>query len=758
MALQQAGVQMIAAGAGPFVNNITAGENSVIKFTQVIRQSASTADQSGGRFSAFGEVVTGALRRVGEIGVNAMIGLGQSIAGAAGEALTAYASYERLGSSLQSLVAREIVSSGGAKDLASAQGLAAGKAQELLGWVQQLAVQSPFEQEQVAKAFKTATAYGFVANSALTLQEQQKQGVITSQRLTQAMIDFASGSGADAYAMDRIALALGQIKARGKLAGGEVLQLVEAGIPVRDILAKAFGTTTDKVVEMQEKGLIPADKAINAIVTSLEQDFGGAAARQAGTFSGLISSLNDIKTVGLREFFTGTFQAIQPYLNTFVSTLSSPEMLANIKNIGTQVGTFVAQMIPQIITFGTQFVTSIQEIATWVQGTLIPALTQVWSFISANILPIGTGLAYLVAQALVPAVSAFGVTLLTVTIPALVATVSAMLPIIVTAAAIVAGVALLKAAWESDFGGIRTAVTQFWEQTAKPAFEELQRWLSDNIPKAVQAASDFFNNVLVPAGKQVWSFIQTQLLPIIEDLVEWLIANIPPAVQSAADFFNNTLLPALNDIWSFIQNSVIPLLESLANVLSAIVGKAVEALAGLWQNVLQPALEDIWSFIQDSLIPTLNNIVTKAIDIITPGINSFKTTVLDPLVGVFNSIGGAIDGVIGWLNSLATSISNIQLPDWLTPGSPTPFEIGLWGINKALAEFSGSQIPDVRRALDDLALAESRRIATPIPAGLAAGYATTTTVTNTKAYNLTLAGQYNPDRVSYNFAVMEALG
>jgi phage tail tape-measure protein len=88
------------------------------------------------------------------------------------------------------------------------------------------------------------------------------------------------------------------------------MQLTGAGVPVREILAKSFNITTAELQTMISKGLVPADKAIEAIVSSLEEDFGGAAKRQAGTFSGLISSLSDIKEVGLREFFTGTFQAV----------------------------------------------------------------------------------------------------------------------------------------------------------------------------------------------------------------------------------------------------------------------------------------------------------------------------------------------------------------------------------------------------------------------------------------------------------------
>lgn len=267
----------------------------------------------------------------GILSANFLTGIANGIADITKQALDGYASYERLGMALTSLTAREIVNNGQASSLGEAWDIASQKAAELQGWVQQLAIKSPFKQSDIAGAFKQAMAYGFTTDQA--------------QRLTVAMVDFSSATGASGDIMDRISLALGQIRARGKLAGQEINQLTETGIPVRQILAKSFGVTTGELETMISKGLVPANKAIAAITTSLEQDFGGAAEKQANTFSGLISSLQDIKEVGLREFFSGTFQAVQPYLQSFVDTMSSPEMMTNIKAIGGGIGNFAKNAI-----------------------------------------------------------------------------------------------------------------------------------------------------------------------------------------------------------------------------------------------------------------------------------------------------------------------------------------------------------------------------------------------------------------------------
>lgn len=282
----------------------------------------------------------------GIISAQTLTSIANGIANIGREALDSYANFERLGMSLQSLSARELMNTGAAKNMTDAMAQAAPIAKDLQGWITKLAIQSPFDQDGVAIAFRTALAYGFTTKEA--------------QRLTQATIDFASASGGSTETMNRIGLALGQIKAKGRLAGQEMLQLTEAGLPVRDILAKAFGVTTEELIKMQEKGLIPADQAIEAITKSLENDFGGAAKAQANTFSGLLSSLQDIRKVGLRELFGGVFKAAQPALEKFTATLSSPEFMAALSRIGEEAGKFIGPMIAGIGEFFAKVGTVIQ--------------------------------------------------------------------------------------------------------------------------------------------------------------------------------------------------------------------------------------------------------------------------------------------------------------------------------------------------------------------------------------------------------------
>lgn len=289
-------------------------------------------DNFSGVLGNFGSIITGvesAIRLAGD----ALRFFGDM----ALEGLDAISSYERLGLALETLVAKELLATGEFENMTDALAQATPQAQILLDQLQEIAIKSPFTLEGVANAFRMAQAYGFTADEAM--------------RLTQAMIDFAAGTGASEQTMSQIALALGQIEAKGKLAGQEVLQLVNAGLPVTQILADAFGKTTAEIEKMRSDGLIPAQDAIEAITVYLETNFAGAAERQATSWAGLMGTFADIKQMGLREFFGGMFDVLQPLAVTLSEFLQT-EGLQKLGEWGTKLGEFTEKFVSLFITPG----------------------------------------------------------------------------------------------------------------------------------------------------------------------------------------------------------------------------------------------------------------------------------------------------------------------------------------------------------------------------------------------------------------------
>src|SRR5947207_4164996 len=74
MALEQAGVQLVALGSSEFDRSLAAASASVNQFS-------SAANQASGRVASSGGVRTGALRQVGALAVNALAAAGAAIVG-----------------------------------------------------------------------------------------------------------------------------------------------------------------------------------------------------------------------------------------------------------------------------------------------------------------------------------------------------------------------------------------------------------------------------------------------------------------------------------------------------------------------------------------------------------------------------------------------------------------------------------------------------------------------------------------------------
>lgn len=385
--------------------------------------------------------------------VGALVGYGQT-------AVQSYAENERLGLSLETLIAREKTHADATLSMKTALEQAAPAAQELLKWNQQLAINSPFDEQGVAAAFRTVEAYGFVSDSA-------DKAAITAKRLTQDLVDFTAGSGQTTDVLNRIAASLGQIQSTGQLSGREVRELALAGLNIDQVLGAALGKTTEQIVKLREQGAIPANVAIQAIAHSIEQDFGGAALRQAGTISGLINSLEDLQKVGAREFLGPAIKAAQPYVQQLVDTLQTPAAKENINALGAAIGTLAGEAIPALISTGAGAVKLVEAIGTEGQP--------VFQFLHDYALPLISGLATALAVEFVPA--------LVLAIPEIVATGVAAATAAAPFAALGLIIASVAAAYQDFEGKIKGVTDQVLAQS--PAYQA-----SEQAVKDYNAASD----------------------------------------------------------------------------------------------------------------------------------------------------------------------------------------------------------------------------------------------------------------------------
>lgn len=134
---------------------------------------------------------------------------------------------------------------------------------------------------------------------------------------------------------------------------------------------------------------------------------------------------------------------------------------------------------------------------------------------------------------------------------------------------------------------------------------------------------------------------------------------------------------------------------------------------GAIEEVLSPPIDDLKRAFAD-LGETLGEFfVVLGIDTGKGHLREFlDSLVVGASVLFIIRLRNAIEGLarnIDWLNEVLTPlaknwdiIGKLVLPPWLTPGSPTPFELGLRGITDAMTDLNTFGAPQLRAAIGDL--------------------------------------------------------
>ena len=289
-----------------------------------------------------------------------------------------------------------------------------------------------------------------------------------------------------------------------------------------------------------------------------------------------------------------------------------------------------------------------------------------------------------------------GLAIASVVVPAIAGIIAAAAPLILTAVALIAGVALLRKAWESDFGGIRTfvletltqirawwaehgeqviaTVTGFlqtvWEtiQTVfttvqafiSTALAAIQAWWSEHgeqvkatiagfmesaratIQTIITAISTIISTVL-GAIQAWWSTHGEQVNAIVTGFMELVRAAIETATTAISTIIS-TVLGAIQGFWqahgeeimafaSSAWETIQTIIDSALGIIQGIIKAVTSALKGDWHS-FGLALEDIW----DRLWETLKSILNTAWE----GIKALVSIGLDAVVNLVTGIGSRL--------------------------------------------------------------------------------------------------------------------
>ena len=194
------------------------------------------------------------------------------------------------------------------------------KTKQIIQELQQLGAVTPFTSSELIDAAKRLQAFGVEGDKV----------VETTRRL-------ADVSGATGAELQGLVTAYGQVQAKGRLQGEELLQFQERGIGLQGELQKMYGLSGQELQKALAKGRISAEAVEVAIIrlTNAGGKYANGAIAQSDTLNGKFSTLMDniemlAKKIGqvLEPAIKGILNTVTGIVDKLSKFLDDPELKA----------------------------------------------------------------------------------------------------------------------------------------------------------------------------------------------------------------------------------------------------------------------------------------------------------------------------------------------------------------------------------------------------------------------------------------------
>lgn len=486
-------------------------------------------------------------------------------------------------------------------------------------------------------------ASGFAVNAASDLEETKNKAVVVFGDMADSVIanaeraDKALGLSQRQY-LD-YASSLQAALTAGGMGVAESAQLAERAVQHFADLASFHNASAEDVAVAWQSAIRGQYEPIQRYFPFITDEY----LKTYGVANGMLEDNVGALTANQRAVLINAIaldEQLNPALNDFAETSDGAANKQRI--LQAQAENAAATLGNQLLPYAIRFMEILSELISRFEA-LTPQQQQWVVIIGAIVAAIGPLL--MIVGSLITAFTAIAGALAAVTAPMLIA--------VAVIAAIAAAFYLLYLAWINNWGGIQEKVAA------------------------------------------VWAVLQ----PIFQNILTWFSINIPLAIETLANFWTMRLLPAIMAVWSWMSAVLFPFFQALGNFLGAVFTVALTAMAGIWQNVLQPALLAVMNVLAGQVMPVFQALADFWQGVLQPIVSTLADWIGGALVGAFNGLTNTLRGVSEWLNTIASALSSMSLPSWMTPGSPTPWEIGLLGVNDALKKVSNIGLPNLDSSL-----------------------------------------------------------
>jgi tape measure domain-containing protein len=168
----------------------------------------------------------------------------------------------------------------------------------MISGLMQFSAVTPFRFAGLEDAARLLTAMGVSADKVLPLLTDIGNAV--------------SATGRGAEGMQRVAYVMGEIQSLGQVDDRVLRQLtIDGGIPAFEMLAQAMHVSTQEVRKLASEGKITSDQFMEIFHDFVSQNWGDMMAKQARTFNGALTTLQDNTQIAIATAFDPLFEKLR---------------------------------------------------------------------------------------------------------------------------------------------------------------------------------------------------------------------------------------------------------------------------------------------------------------------------------------------------------------------------------------------------------------------------------------------------------------
>ena len=480
------------------------------------------------------------------------------------------------------------------------------KAIEQMKWLQDFAKSSPFDYKGLDEASTSMMGMGI---------ELEKV-----RNWLPVLGDVAGVLGGGTETINGVAIALGQMNAKGKVSAEEMMQLAERGVNAWGFLAEGMGLSVAEVQKLSSEGKILAEDALPLIIAGMEKTFGG----------GMQTYMKS--TVGQAQQAQEAFQQLSGQLTKGVYQW------------------FGANVLP-LINDG------LQALSDTFSGGLIDGFQKLWD---------SSTQAKIVLFALAGIITGVLIGAFVLVAPAVASAVVAFAPFLAIGMA-VAGLALIiMQYWEpikswfiNTFGGLFTAFQDFFMgiwTLIQPILAQVVTFIGEKLSQIKQFWTEN-GTMILQAVQNVWGFIKG-FITVTLNVILAIFNFVFPAIQFV-----------VLSIWEGIKGIINGALTFIMGIVQVFAGLFTGNWSAVWEgikNILFGAIQFVWNIFTTFFAGKLIGIVGKFAGSVVKSIGSMVSKVVSAVVKFASNVASKFSGMVskvigivkGWVSNIVSAIDN----------------------------------------------------------------------------------------------------